>query len=117
MRRIKDKEIREYIGFVIRYHRKRHNITQEALARDIKTSVTYVNLVECGHRIPSFDMLERFARRFGKRVEDLIKETNSSEVLAKVKLITLAHKVVETGDKKIIEKINNYIKSLLVETK
>jgi transcriptional regulator with XRE-family HTH domain len=59
---------------VIRKHRARKGLSQEALAELAGIHHTYVGLVERGKRKPTIDVAERIARALGKKLSDLVKE-------------------------------------------
>jgi transcriptional regulator with XRE-family HTH domain len=59
---------------VIRKHRARKGLSQEALAEMAGIHHTYVGLVERGKRTPTIDVAERLARALGRKLSALIAE-------------------------------------------
>jgi transcriptional regulator with XRE-family HTH domain len=59
---------------VVRKHRARQGLSQEALAEAAGTHHTYVGLLERGECKPTIDVAERVARALGKRLSALIAE-------------------------------------------
>ncbi len=59
---------------VIRRHRVRQGLSQEALAESAMIHHTYVGLLERGRRKPTIDVGERIARALGKKLSALIDE-------------------------------------------
>jgi transcriptional regulator with XRE-family HTH domain len=59
---------------VIRRHRERKGLSQEALAEAAGVHHTYVGLVERAKRKPTLDVAERLARALGKKLSTLVVE-------------------------------------------
>ena len=59
---------------VVRKHRVRQGLSQEALAEAGGIHHTYVGLLERGKRTPTIDVAERVARALGKNLSALIAE-------------------------------------------
>ena len=57
----------------MRVHRKRAQLTQEALAEKTGLSVVFVSLLENGHRTVSVDALLRIARALQVELKDLVR--------------------------------------------
>ena len=58
-------------GWVIRERRRQLNLTQEQLARRIKTSIPYIGQMEAGKRHPSGQVIVRVADALGLDARDL----------------------------------------------
>lgn len=56
------------LGGVIRFHRTRRGMTQDALARAVGWQRTAITHIESGKRPPSWGGLERIAEVLGLRV-------------------------------------------------
>lgn len=71
------------LGFaqVLRRHRSRLGLSQEALAEAAGVHHTYVGLVERGERNPSIDAAERLARALGRRLSTLVAEAEKGRTL------------------------------------
>ncbi len=63
-------------GQVIRQRRRQLDLTQEELARRIKTSVPYVGLLETGRRHPSRQVIVKLANVLGLEARDLFLSAN-----------------------------------------
>lgn len=61
-------------AWVIKNHRARKGLSQEALAEAAGIHHTYVGLVERGERQPTLDVADRLARALGKKLSALIAE-------------------------------------------
>ncbi len=59
---------------VVRRHRARGGLSQEALAEAAGIHHTYVGLLERGKRTPTIDVAERVARALGRKLSTLIAE-------------------------------------------
>lgn len=59
------------LGKKLKKLRKRHNLTQEKLAEQLKISTVYVGFLEAGKGSPSLKLLMKISRKFGVKVEDL----------------------------------------------
>jgi transcriptional regulator with XRE-family HTH domain len=59
---------------VVRRHRTRKGLSQEAVAEAASIHHTYVGLVERGERTPTVEVAERLARALGKSLSALVRE-------------------------------------------
>ncbi len=59
---------------VVRRHRVRQGLSQEALAEAAGIHHTYVGLLERGERKPTIEVAERVARALGKKLSALVAE-------------------------------------------
>jgi len=66
---------------VIRQHRSRKGLSQEALAEAAGVHHTYVGLVERGKRNPSIDVAESLARALGRKLSTLVAEAEKRRPL------------------------------------
>ena len=65
------------LGERIREERKRHNLTQAALAEAVDISDTYMGAIERGERSLALDTLVRLANRLGVTVDYLMADSVS----------------------------------------
>jgi transcriptional regulator with XRE-family HTH domain len=65
---------------VVRKHRARLRLSQEALAEAAGIHHTYVGLLERSERKPTIDVAERVARALGKKLSALIAEAERKSV-------------------------------------
>ncbi len=65
-----------FFGQVIRQRRRQLDLTQEEVARRIKTSVPYVGLLETGKRHPSRQVIVKLANVLGLDARDLFLTAN-----------------------------------------
>ncbi len=70
-----DGRIRTF-GQVIRQRRRQLDLTQEEVARKIKTSAPYVGLLETGKRHPSRQVIVKLANILGSDARDLFLSAN-----------------------------------------
>lgn len=61
-------------GLVLREHRRKAGLTQEAFAFRAKVHPTYVGLIERGKRKPALDSAQRLATGLGLALSSLIAE-------------------------------------------
>jgi transcriptional regulator with XRE-family HTH domain len=61
--------------FNIKEVRMKARMTQQELADTVGTTREYISNIENGHKVPSFDMLDKLAKALNLSVKDLIKDT------------------------------------------
>lgn len=62
-------------GKLIRKHRLALRLSQETLAEKAEVHPTYIGLLERGLRTPGLDVANRIAHALGKKLSDIIAET------------------------------------------
>jgi transcriptional regulator with XRE-family HTH domain len=70
--------LRKQFGIRLRQIRAQRRMTQERFAETLNLSVDFLSLVERGINAPSFESLERIARRLRIPVADLFKFDNET---------------------------------------
>jgi transcriptional regulator with XRE-family HTH domain len=65
--------LRKQFGRRLRQIRAEHRMTQERFAETLNISVDFLSLVERGINAPSFETLEKIAKRLKMPVADLFK--------------------------------------------
>jgi len=63
--------LRKQFGERLRRIRTERHMTQEAFAERLSMSVDFLSLIERGRNAPSFETLERIAKRLRMRVAEL----------------------------------------------
>lgn len=58
-----------YVPELVRATRRRHGLTQQALARRARTSQRHISRIERGEISPSIDTLQRLLAAMGERLE------------------------------------------------
>lgn len=59
---------------VVRVHRRRAGLTQEALAERAGLHPTYISMIENGHKVPTLEAARQLASGLGVRLSKLIAE-------------------------------------------
>jgi transcriptional regulator with XRE-family HTH domain len=62
--------LRQQVGNLVRHHRKRAKLTQNALAERTRLSVELINRIERGVAAPSFETLEKLSKALKTPVRD-----------------------------------------------
>jgi transcriptional regulator with XRE-family HTH domain len=62
--------LRQQVGNLVRYHRKRAKLTQSTLAERTRLSVELINRIERGVAAPSFETLEKLSKVLKTPVKD-----------------------------------------------
>ena len=112
-------DIAKNVGLIIRYNREEKGISQEALARKVGITRTYMNLIENQKRVPSFLLFKEIAYRLGKTTTEMGLEALLADFLCHNRLLVLRawrliKKLIISGDKEKQQKVANFMESLLV---
>jgi transcriptional regulator with XRE-family HTH domain len=62
--------LRQQVGNLVRHHRKRAKLTQNALAERTRLSVELINRIERGVAAPSFETLEKLSKALKTNIRD-----------------------------------------------
>ena len=117
MQKIKNRIIRDNIGLVIRYNRKKKCVSQKVLAKKVGISRTHLIFIENQTRIPSFALFSKIANQLGKTTTDLGLEALLENYDGRFGLLVLraehvVSKVIESGDKEKQRKLLEFMKLL-----
>lgn len=77
----------EYIGAKIKYYRKELNLTQDELAKKLKTTKATISNYETGYRTPKQDNLFDLAIALNVSIDDLFPPTKNEKTEQKIQSI------------------------------
>ncbi len=113
-KRINDlnKEIRKNLGRVIQKTRIEKGVSQDNLSEEVGITRTFLSLIENGRRFPSYDTLTNITSILGKDLNSLLIEANLDSYDEDFQLVHLLTKLIESKDKKKLERLVDFVKSL-----
>ena len=65
------------IGAAIQFHRKQQRLSQQQLAKTMRTSRSYISKLERGQLVPTLNTLHRAAQALGLKLADLLLDLSS----------------------------------------
>ena len=97
------------LGARIKNKRLEQNLTQEQLAEKVELSAVYIGQIERGERKMTIDTLVKLANSLNSSIEELLKDSTSSNVNARLnELVNIANEL-DTSD---IDKVLDVIKAM-----
>jgi len=109
-------EVAKNIGLIIKFNRRKRNISQVELAKKIGITRTYLNLIENQKKIPSFLLLKEIADQLGKTITELeleaISEDYNGELLT-LKVIADVKKIIQGTDRIKQQKLVEFMEVLI----
>jgi transcriptional regulator with XRE-family HTH domain len=112
MERVDVAEVRSNIGWLIRKKRIEKNISQSQLAKRANISRVFVNLIENGRRLPSYETLGAIASGLDEDVMTLLAEAKLENVNPEIKLAHLLSRLVKSNDEKKMRKLLKFVEML-----
>lgn len=112
MKKVIGEQTRINIGFVIRDKRIQKGMSQAELSKRAHVTRTFLNLIESGKRIPSYDTVQAIASVLDEDVINLIAEAKQGNVDPGIRLAYLSAKLVKSGDPEKLAMMLNFIENL-----
>ena len=97
------------LGARIKNKRLEQNLTQEQLAEKVELSAVYIGQIERGERKMTIDTLVKLANSLNSSIEELLKDSTSSNVNARLNELVNIAKELDTSD---IDKDIDVIKAM-----
>ena len=97
------------LGARIKNKRLEQNLTQEQLAEKVELSAVYIGQIERGERTMTIDTLVKLANSLNSSIEELLKDSTSSNVNARLNELVNIAKELDTSD---IDKVIDVIKAM-----
>ena len=97
------------LGARIKNKRLERNLTQEQLAEKVELSAVYIGQIERGERKMTIDTLVKLANSLNSSIEELLKDSTSSNVNARLNELVNIAKELDTSD---IDKVIDVIKAM-----
>src|SRR5699024_3011088 len=97
------------LGARIKNKRLEQNLTQEQLAEKVELSAVYIGQIERGERKMTIDTLVKLANSLNSSIEELLKDSTSSNVNARLNELINIAKELDTSD---IDKVIDVIKAM-----
>lgn len=97
------------LGARIKNKRLEQNLTQEQLAEKVELSAVYIGQIERGERKMTIDTLVKLANSLNSSIEELLKDSTSSNVNARLNELVNIAKELDTSD---IDKVIDVIKAM-----
>lgn len=101
----------DYIALGTRIKNKRleQNLTQEQLAEKVELSAVYIGQIERGERKMTIETLVKLANSLNSSIEELLKDSTSSNINARLNELVNIAKELDTSD---IDKVIDVIKAM-----
>lgn len=101
----------DYIALGTRVKNKRLelNLTQEQLAETVDLSAVYIGQIERGERKMTIDTLVKLANSLNASIEELLKDSTSKNINARLNELVNIAKELDTSD---IDKVIDVIKAM-----
>ena len=101
----------DYIALGTRIKNKRleQNLTQEQLAEKVELSAVYIGQIERGERKMTIETLVKLANSLNSSIEELLKDSTSSNINARLNELVNISKELDTSD---IDKVIDVIKAM-----
>ena len=97
------------LGARIKNKRLEQNLTQEQLAEKVELSAVYIGQIERGERKMTIDTLVKLANSLNSSIEELLKDSTSSNVNARLNELVNIAKELDISD---IYKVIDVIKAM-----
>ena len=97
------------LGARIKNKRLEQNLTQEQLDEKVELSAVYIGQIERGERKMTIDTLVKLANSLNSSIEELLKDSTSSNVNARLNELVNIAKELDTSD---IDKVIDVIKAM-----
>lgn len=97
------------LGARIKNKRLEQNLAQEQLAEKVELSAVYIGQIERGERKMTIDTLVKLANSLNSSIEELLKDSTSSNVNARLNELVNIAKELDTSD---IDKVIDVIKAM-----
>ena len=97
------------LGARIKNKRLEQNLTQEQLAEKVELSAVYIGQIERGERKMTIETLVKLANSLNSSIEELLKDSTSSNVNARLNELVNIAKELDTSD---IDKVIDVIKAM-----
>ena len=97
------------VGARIKNKRLEQNLTQEQLAEKVELSAVYIGQIERGERKMTIETLVKLANSLNSSIEELLKDSTSSNINARLNELVNISKELDTSD---IDKVIDVIKAM-----
>lgn len=97
------------LGGRIKNKRLELNLTQEQLAEKLELSAVYIGQIERGERKMTIETLVKLANSLNSSIEELLKDSTSSNINARLNELVNIAKELDTSD---IDKVIDVIKAM-----
>lgn len=97
------------LGVRIKNKRLEQNLTQEQLAEKVELSAVYIGQIERGERKMTIETLVKLANSLNSSIEELLKDSTSSNINARLNELVNIAKELDTSD---IDKVIDVIKAM-----
>lgn len=97
------------LGTRIKNKRLEQNLTQEQLAEKVELSAVYIGQIERGERKMTIETLVKLANSLNSSIEELLKDSTSSNINARLNELVNISKELDTSD---IDKVIDVIKAM-----
>lgn len=97
------------LGARIKNKRLEQNLTQEQLAEKVELSAVYIGQIERGERKMTIETLVKLANSLNSSIEELLKDSTSSNINARLNELVNIAKELDTSD---IDKVIDVIKAM-----
>lgn len=97
------------LGTRIKNKRLEQNLTQEQLAEKVELSAVYIGQIERGERKMTIETLVKLANSLNSSIEELLKDSTSSNINARLNELVNIAKELDTSD---IDKVIDVIKAM-----
>ena len=97
------------LGARIKNKRLEQKLTQEQLAEKVELSAVYIGQIERGERKMTIETLVKLANSLNSSIEELLKDSTSSNINARLNELVNIAKELDTSD---IDKVIDVIKAM-----